>query len=343
MNKIEVLGCDDGFDYIKMVAGKGNRLIYPSIYKPYEEVNLGAGFESSSFSEDNMVLEFEDEIYEIGSKAIESDYSGTKAVKSLRDDKFTEVPEQAKVLAGIGILAGNEDTEIDLLVHGLSISSFNQYKRDKDKVYTGKFQYRAGGKTVTIKINNATCVAQGQGAFWDEYLDYKGSQKKETPEGYVGIVDIGGKTVDFFLVRDTETIGSTAGSLDNGMHKVFSQIAEDNKLPVNKVEYAIWRDKDTVYDDGNHINIKEKMDQYVEKLAQSIYTKISTTWGEGLRSVEKIFVCGGGAELISPHLDNLFKSEISMFENPQFGNAEGYYKLGNIRMQANKTKESKEE
>ena len=360
MKVFDVVGFDNGYDYVKLVlgSGKGHRVCFPSVTHKQENdfsiFNIDNISGTSKFKKNKMSLTVDGEKYYIGEYAVEQDALGGE--KNFSDKKFEEESELAKLLAGVSLFTTEDEIVINNLVLGLNVEKYHEYKQEIVNTFKNKsFEYKLSNKEVHNKltIKNVICVPQGIGAYYDQILDMKGRpSQNELANSRFGLIDIGGKTVDAFISQGTEPIIGTDIGTDFGMADAFKQVAKELEVdvPYNLISENYIQGKKEVFWRGEDREFKELAEHAFKDFAHRIYELIINEWDQQLARIRTILLCGGGAKFLGDYLPVKFNVDVKLLENAQFSNTNGYYKLGVYSVRKNRAakkklaqKESKEQ
>ena len=338
MKVFDVVGFDNGYDYVKLVLGKGkgHRVRFPSVtYKQENDFsifNIDNISGTAKFKKNKMSLTVDGEKYYIGEYAVEQDAMGGE--KNFSEKKFQAKSELAKLLAGVSVFTIEDEIVINNLVLGLNVDKYPEYKQEIVNAFKNKsFEYKLSNKDVHNKltIKNVICVPQGIGAYYDQILDMKGRpSQNELANSRFGLIDIGGKTVDAFISQGTEPIIGTDIGTDFGMADAFKQVAKDLELdiPYNLISRNYIKGKNKVFWRGEDRNFKGLVKKSFEEFANRIHKLITNEWDQQLARIRNILLCGGGANFLGTYLPDMFEVDVKLLENAQFSNTSGYYKLG---------------
>ncbi|MBM7555489.1 ParM/StbA family protein [Halanaerobacter jeridensis] len=338
MKAFDVVGFDNGYDYVKLVLGrgKGHRVRFPSVtYKQENDFsifNIDNISRASKFKKNKMTLTVDEEKYYIGSYAVEQDAMGGE--KNFSDKKFEEKSELAKLLAGMSLFTTENEIVINNLVLGLNVEKYHEYKQEIVNAFKNKsFKYKLPSEDEhnELTIKNVICVPQGIGAYYDQILDMKGRpSQNELANSRFGLIDIGGKTIDAFISQGTEPIIGTDIGTDFGMADAFKNVS--NKLevdvPYNLISENYIQGKEEVFWRGEDRRFKELVEEEFKDYAGKIHDLIINEWEKQLARIRTILLCGGGAKFLGEHLPDMFEVDAKLLENAQFSNTSGYYKLG---------------
>jgi len=330
MKYLEVVGWDNGYDFEKIVT-KGGKVKFPSIvHKPIQKENLMYN-KTNDYSKDNMEVVYEGITYYVGMKAFNNSSDGGEVNHNPKKFKYNS--EMAKFLAGITCLHNEKKIDIEMLVIGLSIFNKQKDRREAEKFYKDRtFEFEIGGQKREVKVNKVTCIPQGIGAYYDIAFNSKGEINDASYfNGRFGIVDVGGKTTDTFIGNGKEIINESQASIDVGVSRAYKQVSRGIKSIL--IEQAYLNDQDSVrYGTEEIIGLKGKCESSFKSLSETIFTNVMNEWEGQQNRVDKIIILGGGAKNIGQYLKEQFiyalEREVILFKNPQFANANGYYKLG---------------
>lgn len=327
MVEISSMGYDNGYDFIKVVANINGNILkdkFFSLTYQIPEDSVTDKVSNYKFSKDKMQIEYNGVQYAIGDIVFNLDPN--QGTKNFSNDKFREPSERVKLIAAVALLTDDEEVLIKNLCVGLNIENYAEYRDKFKELYSGKtLEYKLLGEKTTrvIEIENVKCVPQGYGA----YVYLKKEELLED-EGWVGIIDIGGRTVDSFIIDNElyEPIPGTAIGLDEGTSNAFKRVATKiglNELHYNKIEKAYYDNKSkvTVNGEKKSINICKKE---FNILGETIANQISNKWVKYRTHMSESILCGGGGidleDSINEHLD----LKVVLGDEPQFGNALGY-------------------
>lgn len=334
MQTFEIVGFDNGYDYVKLVVGadEGGKQKFPSVtYKPSGD-DLKTDVSAQDFRLDKMEIEFEGKEYYVGDYAVEQDSMGGE--KDFSDDKFKNPSEIVKLLASISLYLNEQEAKINKLVVGLNVENYKKLKDDIIKVFqNSNFTFKLGSnkKITTLSIDDVLCVPQGIGAYYDQILDYDGiAINNDLLESRYALIDLGGRTLDGFIAKGINVIRGTDLGTNHGMSDAFREVARElgDDIPYNLIEQKYLKAKNKVFWKGRKRNIDSLCRQAFNNLAERIYKQLINKWDKQLNRVEFILLCGGGAKYLEDILKDMFDIEVKKVNNSQFANANGYYKLG---------------
>ncbi|MGM0501879.1 MAG: ParM/StbA family protein [Bacillota bacterium] len=352
--KIDVMGVDLGYDSVKILANE-QQLLFPSLAEVEETGVLSdTSFEVlkrknnlvEKFDPEKMIVKIQADLirgaennefaaYRVGDYVVNQNSSSIGY--SLAVDKYEQPEEFAKLLAGISLLFPKADLiTIDHLVTGLPIKYYENHKQSFEEQLTKTFKVKLkniNNKFISkkIEIKKTTIIPQGLASYYDFIMDETG-QVMENIEGGLGIVDLGGLTIDCVAFNRGELIKGSPISFSEGIRKrIFKKIQDYLDIDVSQdiIKKQILKGEDYIEVRGQIHNFKEVKEQEIKKLAQDIALQIKNRW-ESYLMIDKVLITGGASVLLFDDLkDSLagFPCQLVEFE-PQFSNCRGYVKLG---------------
>lgn len=204
--------------------------------------------------------------------------------------------------------------------YGTQYKKFENYFNNR-----GTIIFELDGKKYNISINNVMCFPQAYAAAMPTYTNIQRNPK-------VVIVDIGGFTADYLLIKNGQADLSVCDSLENGVITLYNRI----KSKIN-ADYDILLDEsdiDAVLNNG-HIDYDETIIKMITDEAQLFADDLFSQLRErkiDLRSGKTLFV-GGGSILLRNQIEFSKKVGSKIFIDEISANAKGYeilYKASNL-------------
>ncbi|MFO7819292.1 MAG: ParM/StbA family protein [Halanaerobacter sp.] len=353
MKVFDVVGFDNGYDYVKLVLGQGagKRTYFPSVtYKQENDFsifNINDLSGSAKFKKNKMNVTVNGKKYYIGDYAVEQDARGGE--KNFSYNKFKEDSELAKLLAGISLFTTEDKIVINNLILGLNVEKYQEYKDEIVNTFKNKsFQYKLPSKKTdnVVRIKNVICVPQGMGAYYDQILDINGRpSKNKLANSRFGLIDIGGKTIDAFISKGTEPIIGTDIGTDFGMADAFKEISNNLEVdvPYNLIARNYIQGQNKVFWRGEDREFDEFTGEEFNNFAHKVHELIIDEWEQQLARIRTILLCGGGAKILRDYLPDIFEVDIKVLDNAQFSNTSGYYKLGVYSVKKKRAQKSSKE
>lgn len=319
-----LVGIDDGFACTNLVGNDQELVIRTTIRQGMHGVgNMdGMGSADGAFMVDGNMYTIGDDMD--GENTRFDSYPGSALNRV--------AIHQALLRAGLG----GKDV---VIATGLPVTSFYDHTgtinmegvEKKRELLKGKVETVSGEPTANI-IDNVVC-SEAVAAFLDYVLDMDGNQIKDrATKGFVGVVDIGGRTTDCAWICPPNRIDhSHSGTINLGVLDVMDMVnAEMNKvMPIGRcsrptLERAIrnreWRPCNINRDEA----INAIVDNALNVISERISREIERQFGIGAE-LEKIIFVGGGAALM-PQVAAKFPHAF-VPEKPEFANARGMYKF----------------
>jgi plasmid segregation protein ParM len=319
------VGVDDGYAAVKVAWYDQNGTIRTlSIPSRVRQGSLGIG----SFGENGTVGGYETDgiCYTVG-----AEIGGSE----------TRIPDYnlsrtARVLAHHALIQAGFGGKAVRIASGLPLNRYfeggkKNEERISRKVWNFAQPVRRMDEGQTAKIVQHNVFAQGLTAAVDWFVE---GGKTRPHKGRIGVVDIGGQTIDISVVwlgqkgelmteRDN-LVTEDIGVLD--VHKILKR----QIMSVHKVDDVSSEDLDRALTTGriwiwtkDH-SVEDEIIEAVREVGEQLQAPILSTFGKGISSLENILFVGGGSYL--------FRDLVSMFPNavvpdqPEFANARGLLK-----------------
>lgn len=171
-------------------------------------------------------------------------------------------------------------------------------------------------------------LPQPMGAFFSQFFDEKGHVLDERlAAGRVGVLDVGYYTTDLVTLDHLDIVDKQLGSIESGVSTALEAIKRDLydawqvNLDLHRTEEAVRKGKVTVF--GEELDISGIRDQRLKELAGEIESHARTIWGNGA-DLGRVLLAGGGAALLSGHLDIYRHAKI--VRDPAFAIASGFFR-----------------
>lgn len=196
--------------------------------------------------------------------------------------------------------------------HGQQKKGFIEYLT---KVRRG-IQFTHRGKTFSINITKVQSFPQAFAAVMTRY-----SELKDLPK--VSVIDIGGLTVNYLMLKNGKPVPRPSGSLQEGMIRLYSTVDEvvNSETILSLAETEI----DAILDGANS-DCKPRIQELVKHTAKNHANKIFSLLRERgieLQTGTTVFV-GGGAKTLRRQIEATRKAERMMFVEDIHANAKGF-------------------
>lgn len=300
-NNCMLLGVDNGCTYTKT----STRRIFPSRVTEVEEFMELTG---------DIRLELNGKKYLVG---IGEDNIDT--------DKTTNEKTRILTYAALAMHAPANQTTRFKIVVGTPMSHYIKDRYSlRDYLVNHKYQRVVlNGHEKYIAIDEAIPFPQSTGAYFYHIDKFKGR--------LVGVVDIGGVTIDCSLYDDGKLVPDAYFTLRHGMKVINTEVK--NRLNARYGTNLKEQDMQRIYREGFRYKGTIQKDAYtiisetINRNVDKIIYDISLNWD--LNTMD-IVLCGGGAldleEYLKPVLPHAF-----ILDDPQFANALGFGKAAEVK------------
>lgn len=145
----------------------------------------------------------------------------------------------------------------------------------------------------------------------------------------MGIVDIGGRTTDYVVVKDQGVMHGSSGSLTRGLLDVQARVAQDIQKrfdleAIGELCLAAAVERKTVRLHGKDQDVADIVEAARRELIEQIHAQTRRQLGGGAELDAVIFV-GGGSAALAPDLAGWFPHQ-RIAEHAAFANARGMLK-----------------
>lgn len=211
---------------------------------------------------------------------------------------------------------------LGILCLGLPINQYsNKKKRAEVNKITQHIKSEINKKEYEYQPSKVVILPQGAGA----YIEYISTGK----DGSISdaVVDIGKRTVDCAMFKNTQFISSESRSFNRGVddfHKrCATAIAKEFSIELNiqDIERAI--EDEHIFLDGKEISISRMLNVLKADYTELLYNSMKEAWGDQLRTIKKFIFIGGGAEILKENLKAIDARAI-VPRYPALANVKGY-------------------
>jgi plasmid segregation protein ParM len=334
---MEVLGIDIGFGFTKATNGK-DTLIFKSLFGDATDLQFWMDFGEQSLT-DFFHVTIDGKSYFIGDLAEQQ-----STVLNFTLDQEKLISEFVKILsltvAGVFL---KKESAINVpinIVSGLPISYFKHNQQRFNEILTGHhkiiYHQHDGAKVVKeIYINKIKMLPQPLGSILNLLMDDKGKiVNLDMARQKIGVVDIGFRTTDFSIMDHLRYIDRGSRTMDTGISKAFSVIANKlrAKCGVGVELYRLYKAAETgaIKMKGHGLNFSKIRDQVYAQLAGTIANDIDRLWAEDW-DIDTIILTGGGCMELSKYLQPLIAGNVRPILNnvdARLNNVQGYLKYG---------------
>ncbi len=334
---MHILGIDIGFGFTKATDGK-DTAIFKSIFGDANGIQFWADFGENSHL-DHIHVTIDGKSYFIGDLAEQQ-----SSVLNYTLDQERLITDFVRILAltVAGMFLKN-DKAINVplnIVSGLPIGYFKQNHERFGEILTGHHSvtfhsYKGHQTTKEVYINKIRMLPQPLGSLLNLLMNNKGKIiDKELATQKVGVIDIGFRTTDFTILDHLRYIDRGSRTIDTGISKGFSVIANTlrEKCGVNVELYRLYKAAEvgSIKMRGNGFTFTKIRDQVYSQLAATIANEIDRLWADDW-DIDTIILTGGGCRELAQYLQPLITGNIKPMDpdiDPRLNNVLGYIKYG---------------
>ncbi|ACX51955.1 hypothetical protein Adeg_0813 [Ammonifex degensii KC4] len=314
---------DVGYGFVKGVAGSGERVRFPSVVAPAQELVLSdlAGREVGHLVELRR-LSGAVERYFVGELALKE---GRAQAVTLDRDKHLHPYHSVLLLAAARLLGAGSSAELCV---GLPVAYYRPRREELKRHLMGLSAEVSvdGSPAARVSFSRVLVYPQGAGALLTA---------ADLPEsGLTVTVDVGFKTTDFVTceVQDGKAlpVSSLCGSLEVGVHTALYlvqaayQARTGAPLDFTRAE-RLLREGRTFFR-GEELDFSREAEMARLAAARSIADGVLAVLGSRADEVAVYYLAGGGAEAL-PQLRQMLPGRVRVLPDPTFANALGFLKV----------------
>lgn len=324
---MNVAGIDIGFNEVKAKSNNNRRTRFPSEVGTRQH----AIFSLDEVKQDNLIVTLADKsVWHVGHTALQSDYSAGR-----RDPKWI-FSDSYRVLLAAALSELYHTTTTVKVVTGLPLEHYRELSTPIKDVFLGEHRFkREGRRWQTITIEDVFVITQPYGTLLDLAMSDAGAILNNSfATQTVGIVDIGGATLNLLAVNALEEIGFWTIGDDLGLLKALGTISREIRrdypgLRPKTREVSQWVASGTFPYKGKEIDITPYTHTHLAPVAQVVLNRMTEVWSEPGRYAALALTGGGSLALehiLKAQMDGDY-ANITMPNDPVFGNVGGYLKL----------------
>jgi len=311
MNNELYFGLDIGRSDVKAQYGPdvNDVLIFPSYVARYRQRDL----KSESQGLDNLEVTIDKETRFIGELA-----RGMDGAREFGSNKAQHENTLFLMLTAIALAptVRNLSVVYPRIVMGLPINNYTTQATEFERRVAGEYVVTLPGKRCTIVIDSANVRAfqEGVGAFMDMALGSDGKPAREDLfQRKLGFLDVGFKTVNFFVMDRGRFIDSQSGTLERlGMSDAYlafyKRISREKGVKPGEAE--------VLFNEGQ--GRKE-----IQELAIKLEGLLAPWWPDP-RDFDIIYISGGGGIALK---DYFVKYPVHLVPGSRTANASGFRKV----------------
>lgn len=333
---MEIVGIDVGFGFTKAYNGK-NSVIFKSILGDATDIQYRSSLGEDS-STANLHITLENKSYFLGNYA---ELQSNIREFTLDQEKLLE--EFVKTLA---ITAAGICTDTSAPLHVVSGLPVGFLKRDRKKlkemilgVHDITFHHTDGQDVKKrIRIDKIHVIPQPIGSIFNLLFDEQGKIKnRELATQKLGVVDIGFKTTDFSIFDHLHYIERGSLTMDTGISKCFSVIAnklrQESNMNIELYRMFKFIESGMIKIKGKEYNISNLKKRVYTHAASAIASDLNRLW-ENDWDMDSILLSGGGSVELAKYLSPNIDGNVIPIENDgdaRFNNVRGYCKFGRYK------------
>jgi plasmid segregation protein ParM len=339
-----LVGIDLGYGQVKVLSENQQYKFLSAVGTPISDFGRVANVSSKEELLNALAITYEGQKYYIGHNAITNTRNGRL---SLRQNKAELEENRIKFITALALLTKEDDTELEVdVISGLPVLEF---KNQKDNLFNMIYNYgrgfdftmHYGPKSVhkSIRVKNVRIISQGEGSFYDFILDETGNiiqERANKVSGTIMVVDPGYKTTDIVTMETGRYVEVLSDQFNKGINQVHNECIRliMDKFGVKKE----MKDIDEIIRTGvlfhntKEYNISKIIEDAAKPFAIDIVDNLINLSNDQLGSMQHLLLTGGGGNVIYPYLKAELEGiiEVSLIENSEFSNANGYYKYGKL-------------
>lgn len=317
------VGLDDGYAFTKVALPDGRLIAIPS------RARVGKSGVTWIHDGRQRIFEYETEgaVYSVGAIDGAPTHFEGYPTSGLNRVIVQHVLQEAG-MAGRSIHA----------VSGLPVSAFykknGEQRRDtiEKKRLSLKQTVQPKAERLPAAIAFHEVIPEALAAWYDYVIVTKEKDAildKERLSVPIAIVDIGGRTTDYVVVKDQGVIHASSGSLQGGMLDVKQHVANGiqerfdlENVGEQLVSHAVERGVVRLH--GKDHDVTELVDFAKRELVERLYAETRRQLGLGIE-LDRVLFVGGGTVALAEHIADWFPNQ-AIAEHPAFANARGMLK-----------------
>lgn len=345
-------GCDDGHDSIKLeirtVTQEGGKIISTEREHLTMPSKVVRGARAYALVNDDSASSG---IYLVPNETGgEESFTVTDALTSidLIDTRSINYPLSAvnRVLVNDALLRAKLGGKEVRLVTGLPVSDFYKESGPNSELIEQKRANILSGKVSSISktakmptIEEHLIACEGIAAVYNMAINEDGTDDPDffrlLEQAPVGVIDIGGKTIDLavvYLDRDRHQVDrSRTKSIDYGMLRLQNTITAEVSREHRMTEIsprAMFRilSEGKMMRAGELLDVSASMQTAIAQELPNLFERIQAVWGKA-EDLSKVIVVGGGAHLLAKPIKEGLYHHAEMSKDPEYANANGMVKM----------------
>ncbi|CAB1249487.1 hypothetical protein ACFHWD_20195 [Clostridium sp. MT-14] len=341
------IGLDLGYKYTKGVADNGKKVCFPSVIAQDKSAEVDDDIRKffsnqtgNSGIENNLYITISNgkykEKFKVGNAAINE-----RNVRStFLDNKCNSIENKICLAAASSILLPEKEGDI-FLVSGLPISSFSQQKdifKNMLLNYDLTVEVPKYNIKKHIKFQRVELVPQGLAAIYAAV--WENIKKYSIPGSYIGLIDWGGKTVDYAVFRIDDNgfpqyVPEFSGTIDGGMFQIENDVSTlfKEKYGTELIYSSLLRLIETgkIYFNRQQLDFSRDIEDIKKDRAEKVLNEITKKWTDIIAYFNTVFASGGGSIDMYDYLKAVSEVlKLELAKDSQMGNALGYHKIAEL-------------
>lgn len=320
------IGLDIGYGHTKVVSENGKRIIFPSIAKKGDVIDL----DNLLGAKENYIARINNTTWYIGEMARKESAFATRAFEQV--DRYNDEAFQAMLSTGLALASEGIEQDI-MLVTGLPLSLYENTQKEFCAFLKG-FSAHTEIENISqeIKVKDAVVFPQAGGIFFSPACaEIKGN----LPDNSIfTVIDIGYRTTDCaafgyskgsfqFLIEQSFT-------LDVGMSKVFQLLGKIiakkiGIIDVSLEESEIAFNNRCCYKNNQPVPISSDINKLKSSIAINIAEGYRAVSGQKTK-INNIILAGGGSIALKDELMKVFPEALTVADT-QMANALGFLSI----------------
>ena len=325
---LNLTAVDIGYNTCKALAANGQVGFFPSVVgTPTRET-----FSIEQAKKAKMVIALPDSTsWPVGETALKQ-----SAYTTGRRDAGWVLETSWRILLYAALSELHKASIATRIITGLPLEDYKTWADRLRKALIGEHTFKRNGSNwQTIKIEDAFIITQPYGSLLDQAMTDTGKILSNAfSTGMVGVVDIGGNTLNLLVAHELEEIGQWTHGDGLGLLKALDAIARDIHAQCPGIqpkapEVAQWLAVGTFPYQGHLVGIASIAQPHLDPLVTMILNRLSEVWQEPGRFSATLLTGGGSLALgraLKAKMDGIYP-EVLIAKDAQFANVRGYLKL----------------
>lgn len=340
-NQYILVGVDLGYGQVKSFSKHDKYKFLSAVGTPVSDFGRTTAVVNKDELLKSLTITYDNKKYYVGHNAILNSRNGRL---SLRQNKAENEDNKIKFMTSLALLMDEDQEYMEAdIITGLPVLEYKNQDKLFNMIYNFgrpfEFTMHYGPKEVrkTITIKNIKILSQGEAAFYDYILDLNGDiimEKAALVNGTVMVVDPGYKTTDIVTMENGRYVETLSDQFNTGVNQIHQEVLRliMERLNIKKE----LKDMDQIVRSGKlfhnmkEYNVEKIIEDAATPFAEGIVDNLINLSNDGLGSMQRIILTGGGSQIIYPYIKSLLNGiiEVELMNDAEFCNTSGYYKYG---------------